>query len=489
MALNRILLSILLAAVASCSFAKPYPSLIRVSPATFVTGGTNITYVLNEAGSTVTIEILNAGNAVVATFAGTAVRGDNTVHWDGTANNAGGAAIALGAYKVRITAASNVAAAWTEFSSNAATDTVLTTVYKTLYPSFAPISMLIQPAQTSDNFGKVVCLTGNTQTIATNPCQAGITLNGALLTTDGTNGYASRLLRGDLDPAIGNSGSEVDYWGACFDPTTTEGIWIASQAGANKGFYAANSVADATTRLADPTNITGGFPRSVAVRTEGANKFAFFASGTNTINKIQIDSVSGNLTGAATNIVSFADINRYGRKVKSDSAGNLYYGSRRNVSAGTGGALYRWSAAKVSAAPGTLLNEANADWNIQLPAASTNLSGPAITPAGDVYVYVCSDGIYTVGNASTATLSKTLGAADLVVPLVISNNTFGNDIESDPAGNIIVNAIGTTAVANSQAGFVRGFSPGGNSSMTVTAPSSQAINIAPTAAEDWALFR
>lgn len=474
-------------------FAIPYASQIRCNPTSIHQGASlTISYFINEAGGTATIQIVEAANPgnVVATFSGTANLGTNSVLWDGTNNNAGGTPVAPGNYRVKITVNANNPAGWTEFASNRSVGNFgpLAT-YNTIFNGFSGKDLIITWNTDSDAFGLIIA----TSAYITPSHAAGIVFNADTSMNDGADGFASRVLKGLRDglTTVGNQ----DVWGTAFDPDNPDAVFIAGQAGSGAdpgltGLYYGTPLTSSTLVDADPTDInSAALPRTVALLKEGTKKYAYFAQGNSIIFKVEVGS-DNTLIGTGQNIMSLATTTRYSKDIEFDSSGNLYWASRRTTGE-TGGAVYRWNNSQIlGLPPSPTLTEANAVWNVQAGSNMLSCLGVAITPSGDVYTAFAGGterGIYYVGNVATPTLTKTLTTADRVVDFTTIGtgwtlSAFGANLKSDIAGNLYVVCTSTEQL--------RAFGPGGNTSVAIVAPVSQNITITtpPTGMDRWELY-
>lgn len=122
------------------------------------------------------------------------------------------------------------------------------------------------------------------------------------------------------------------------------------------------------------------------------------------------------------------------------------------------------------------------------------LTGPAISPTdGNVYVAAGAatnaagaetNGIYLVGNASDATINRTLGLTDRIVDTFAMNWNVGgtyHQVVTDPVGNIVY--------IERQQEQLRMYTPGGTSEITIPAPDSQAFTVVtPSNVDNWSLY-
>jgi hypothetical protein len=446
-----------------------------------------ITYYINEAGGTATIDIIKVSDlSGVASFPGTATLGLNTVVWDGTVDNAGGADVPVGNYRVKITVAATKSVGWAEVASNSSVGNYATpaTTYQTLWDGFSSMEMVIPNNPDKDSFGYILASTGAS---VVPRIHGHVVFNPDLSLTNGGDGQ-------DLWMEYPGTPLDVDYtlcWGNCSDPDDADYMWVAGQSFAPQtsvvmyGKYNDEIATEATNGI---TVLDGA--RDIAVCNESSTKYAYVAQGTNVLFKVTI---SGNLlTGTPVDILECTNIGRYSKGVDVDSDGNLYYSSRRDNSGGTNGAIYRWSAATAQAATAGSLNEANSDWDIQFPVGTLNVEGVAFDPSGNVYGIAAGDsdgsirGIYLLGNKSLTSNKKTLTTGDRIIPFTdYSWSTYGCSVQSDYAGNLI--AVNRT---NEE---IRAYTPGGTSNVPITAPASQNFEVEappppPLAARNWELY-
>ena len=208
-------------------FAVPFASQSGVSDTTLSPGkGCDISYFINQAGGTATIQIVDkVTEAVAASFSGAATKGTNNVSWDGTVNNAGGANLPLGEYRVKITVDATETAGWTEINSNHSVGDYVPdaawsdTIYNTLWDGFSGMEMLIATNPDRDAFGYVLCVS----------CWGTQALGGHVV----FNQDLSLALPGDGQTFYlafpGTVDSNYDIWGNCFDPVELNRAWAAGQ--------------------------------------------------------------------------------------------------------------------------------------------------------------------------------------------------------------------------------------------------------------------
>ncbi|MEO8376940.1 MAG: FlgD immunoglobulin-like domain containing protein [Candidatus Sumerlaeota bacterium] len=499
---TAILTGILVAGTVGTAMAIPFPSGIRTASTNLaLSAGTTITYNLNQAAATATIEVRDSGNAVVATFAGTTTVGVNSVVWNGTANNAGGAAVPIGTgYRFRVAVTGTEAAGWARYKANGASTSVPIIGDQDLATNWFPKGLAVSTDPDSDFFGNPMVGFGAS---GTQPAAAVIEFRSDLEVKASDNGLASRVLRHPQDDGVAPVPASYTTWGMYWDPSNSNTLWTAGQSNSGEAEFlfgtASAGVLPTNATNADPGNAVRGInqnPRGIAIQTISGTKYGFLCRGNQIIDVVTINgsnqfaSYVGNIL-AATGWTSANT--RYSKNARFDSAGNFYWGSQRvNTTVGAeNGKLYRWSAATLAAAiasPGTTpLTEANADWKItsNVAAANQRLAGFAINPANDVYVITVGNGMYNVGNITTTPL--TVGVSSLTPVLLNTDFRTGANINGgtsefwfDAAGNLIhIDGSGENISA---------FSPGGASSQAYTAPPSQTFQISATGVSDWNLM-
>jgi hypothetical protein len=488
--MKRFIFTIMILAIASTVMSAPYASRISVDKFQMSQGGNlTINYFINEAGGTATINIIKVSDSsVVATFTGTATKGVNSVVWHGTVDNAGGAQVPAGNYRVKISLSATKPAGWAEIASNSSLGNYVpianATIYQTLWDGYSGKEWLISKNTELDSFGYLLVSTSYTVP----PFFGHVVFNPDLSCYDGGNGQTTWL----NFPGTPASATTTAVWGNCFDPDDPNYVWVCGQTGSTNVFYAkwndatlVDKTGGATAELANA--------RDISVRKEGATKYAYVTNGNSTLYKCTLDA-SNIVQASPVNIFGLTDTLRYGKGVDFDSNGNLYWTSRYNNStSGNGGAVYRWDKSQVEAATAGSLTEANATWEVFIP--GSNSEGAAITPDGNVYAGCTNEdpandgslrGIYLIGNISSATNKKTLTVSDRIYPFYGTDYAsafsalFG--ISSDCAGNLYV----TDTLAEQ----VRCIGPGGTTNVAVVAPSSQNVEIVAgsLAVKNWAIY-
>lgn len=479
----------LVVGMASSAFAVPYASQIKIdSTAGNVQPGTSvdISYYLNESADTVLIEILDENDAVVASFAGTATQGLNTVSWDTTEDNDGVSDVVDEGpeFKVRVTVDANKTAGWSFFAINQ-TSTIAADFYsqapndvlnpKNLFARYRPHGLIIGTNQELDTFGLILTTSSDDGTQAS-PHAAVVVLNSDLTIPQGsTAGLDSRVLRHPNE----NTPSNVapirpgfqDVWGIAEDPLNPGSYFVGGQ----------GSIANGVSQLlygTYPGNLADisatadlGAPRGIAVIENGGNREIFLAVTNNRIDRAAIDG-SNQLVGPPVNILGIATPTLYSRAVFVDSLGNLYYVARQ-------GEVHRWPASVVATATTAgSLTDSNRDWFVS-GAGVVGAQNVVEMPNGDIVLAATGTAgsanplrLYNLGNAASATpTSATVLTTDAFFEVTATlHSNYAAQAYADAFGNIYF------ANANNMFGIF-GISPGGTTNTTVTAPLSQNFSI------------
>ncbi len=491
--MRKHLLILAMLMIATCAFAVPFASQIKPAETLILKGsGTTINYFVNQAGGSATIEIIKqSDSSVVATFAGTAAKGVNSIVWDGTDNNAGGTEIGTGFYRVQITVDASATAGWVEIASNNSLGNYVPVgnpaIYNTLWDGFSPMEWLISQNPDEDSFGYMMVSTSYYD-----PHVHGfVVFNPDLSCNDGSDGSNTWLNY----PTTLSGEEYTTVWGCCFDPEDPDYVWAVGQLDASVmyGKWNASTLTDVTNANTDVL-----YARDIAVTMQGSDKYAYVANASAPANvwKCLIESGVISSSTPPVNVLGLTDTNHYSKGVDFDSNGNLYFTSRYNdSSSGDGGVVYRWDKATIEAATAGSLTEANASWEVFLP--GSNAEGIAITPSGDVYAAIANSdstgndgsfrGIYYVGNVATASNKKTLTVSDRVYAFygtdyATAPSAYGLGIATDYAGNIYYDD------RNDE--VVRCVGPEGTTSVEVVAPLSQTLEIREGSldAKTWAIY-
>lgn len=471
-----------LAMMSAVAFAGPFASRIAMDSTTVAESqGTTITYVLNEGADSVSIEIKNSANATVATFAGTATQGLNTVIWNGTVDNAGGAAVPAGTgYYAAITVNVTSNPAFHKYAENLSGAGGNGQVFA----GFSPNVVLNFADQLSDNFG--VVLAGSSFA----PYSSGIQFRTDLLTLDGANGLSDR---GPIHPSDPGGVENGSLWGLAQDPDDENILWGVGQDGtvAQQWFRGdvTSGIAGSPLALADhPTTPAGGlFPRNCAIWKNGVDKYLLFTRSNGVLGRIKLGATTFEPATPGPdfsgNLLALAVPGQYSKDVKVDENGNVYWVAKLTAPAPF---LYRWDFADVQAAPGVPLTEANATWAVDFPTTVTNAMGVNFTN-GRVYVAtatVASTGqIYDLGPTSQASV---VGIAGVSVGTQLTSGLNNPDVNTTYSA-LGADAFGNLIAFDRSSERIQAYTTGGNSSYTVRAPLSQVFDIVtpPLKVGDW----
>lgn len=473
--------------------AVPYASQIRVGSKYLDNGEPQlITYFINEAGGTSTIEIVDYyTSAIIAQFNAPAMLGVNQIIWDGTIDNQNGAAVPDGVYQVVISVNKNAPVGWTEISSNKPSlsnyDTVFSqsTVYSTLFNTFAPRELLISQDPNFDSFGfiKVITLNGFDESAGH------VGFNPDLSVLDGNDG-SNMTLNFPIPISVFSSGL---LWGNCFDPENQDLIWACGQE-ADLNVLSAHFEDEFLINMTNAnTSVTNA--RDIDVVIINGEKFAFITRDNSALHRVNV--TGSGLGVGSINVLGMTVNDRYSKGVDFDPNGNVYWTSRNRTTLtppGQGGAVFRWDADQIASASEGSLSENNAAWHITFPANACWIEGVAITPKGDVYAAVMNElsagndgslrGIYYLGKSSMQSNIRELTIDDRVIawPGTTSYfNTIYTGISADYAGNIYY--------ANYTLGNINVWGPGGNTTMIVPSPKSQIFSIGLLSADVlWSIY-
>lgn len=473
----------------------PWAGIVRVSDTTSqISVGIDISYELSFDADSVTIDILDSGDNVVATFAGTATSGPNTVSWDGTVDNAGGADVPTGTdYKVRVTVDNNAAAGWAEvvkYIGNNATGTDPLATYPYF---FSPQGFITFTDQTSDFYGISLVRTSSTTTNAHS--------GSIIVTPDMAPQSDIATLFDSLSTALVNRTTPTasgSVWGAAIVPGTNNILYAGQATGdpTTGDYHLAVNTADALQVDATNVGIAGlpGNPRSVTIIPDGVDLFGYATSGAGVVQKFPLDA-TGAPTGAGFNIIDASLVGLYSLAVTTDSADNLYWVARAGGASSGETTIYRFPAATVAAIDldtDPKLSAASADWTITFDASAPARFGvtpifkgdSVFVPAGLANGNSADFALYLIGDVSTTPLTKNILPADVVFSIVGGNNMnalYGPG-NFDPVGNFFV--------ANRSPETVTYYTPGGVTSNATVAPDSQTFDIAdaPLSSTNWDLY-
>jgi hypothetical protein len=458
----------------------PYAGLIRVSDKFPPVGaGCDITYVLPfDATSSATINILDSVDTVVATFPGDAKGGMNTVAWDGTVDNAGGADVPMAqGYKVQIAIYNNTADGWYEAAFNSSVWSSGAYGWPgNIFTDFSPNIASAQTKQNSDLFGLIHVPSAYAG--STNATAAMIQFRGDLQPLSG-DGFADRVLRQPSEP----NGSGA-IWGTAILPDSDTFALVGQ--GTDTIYYTAGKGTDVNAVNADGGYVLLGNPRSGAVLDEDAQLWRYATAGNSVIDKVPINSDAIS-TSPTVNVMSAAslDLTLYAKDIKFDSQGNLYWVSRDSR-------MFRWSNAAVKAiktASDAKLTSDGAQWDITLNAALAckRTMGVGFS-CGKVYLLAADASnptnqvIYEVGEVTNSTIGdKELQASDIVYnPGARKIDGTYCALPGDAVQNFVINNRGWETISL--------LTPGGETLITTTAPDSQKMDIGYSSVRDWFLF-
>jgi hypothetical protein len=277
------------------------------------------------------------------------------------------------------------------------------------------------------------------------------------------------LLGADLAPVLGNGGGAANVrgqhpekatpgnfalWKTDIDPLDPDILWWGGQTDPAKAGYLNIGAQNAADIDLDSTSSWSNalFPRGFAIGVnDNSERVAFVAMG-NVLYRIAMDTTPPYTLSAAPEILTPATLEgqaRYAMDVNVDAAGNVYHLTRLPDGDGR---LYRWNKADVDAAPGVLLDETNAAWNVIAPVNSVNFNALHIDRlTGEVYVANASGanprGIYRVGNVADDELASNpyqLTTDDMIInyadstlfPAAYSSSQLGHGIATDWQGNL-----------------------------------------------------
>lgn len=490
---KRILaLTAALAFSAGTAIAIPYASQIRATNTSPALGSsTTISYILNMEADSVEIEIVDAADAVVASFSGPTAWGHNSVVWDLTDDNDGGNPVTPEEdYRIRVNVDADNPEEWNWFAINQSPDHLddywneppLDEInHKNLFNRVRGHSVNIPWDQDSDTFG-LVLLTSSHSAGTADPGHGKVVkvttdLRPPLDSVDGGRDTAVLRHPNSDDP---DSHTFQDTWYMTEDPLNPEYYYVAGQATSGIRVYYGH--------INDHTGVQvlgdGPATRTVAARADGDDRILYFSHGNNTIDRAVVDANNEITEDDLVNILDIGE-NLYSKHVMLDADGNLYWLSRV-------GWVYRWPASLVETATEEGdLTDANADWVVDATGIDSRdgveLYELAETPDGDIIVST-QEGLVNLGNRSQASVNVAIDGTDAFFafpPELPLDTSFASGIYSDAFGNIYF----TKGATGTDLGYAAA-SPGGQSSTSVTAPLSQTLNVnpEPTDARMWHLY-
>jgi hypothetical protein len=432
----------------------------------------DIEYRLSTAADSVTIDVLPSGGTIpVASFAGTTDVGVNTVTWNGTTDNAGGALVTTGDYVLRIRVQSSGPGDWSLVRSN-------TTVggggdletLPTLFPARGAVAE-VNPENAS--FGQIF--------LSLSSGGSGGTHGVLRLYSDLELVEGGALILDDLD-WVGAGESNESPWGMAVAPDGE--IWASGQG--NVEIARGQPDGSGDTDVAG-TESSVQSPRDVLLTGTGSGRILRWIQGNQTDGAVYRASIGEASTLSAVSVVEEVDGSSgqgfFGRGLASDDGGNVYLlvGDPQLLGFTD---VYRFDSATLATGPWPL-NVSQASWDVTIDgAASLRGSGIAIdhgdqTNPDDDIVYALvplsssggeEAGIYRVGVSGTPSLVTTVGSADRVVDLsseVLSDQL--TDLACDYGGNLILEDPFNEVV------WV--FSPPGTSDVTTPGPSSEVLAV------------
>ena len=446
------------------SYAGPYAGLVKVDDTSIMEGdGLNISYVLSYEADSANIEIIDATKNVIASFAGTANAGLNTVPWDGTDDNSGGTVVAAAdGCKIRVEVANSDVAGWVIAASNSSSA-------GTLFSGFSPNTAKVQLDEDRDTFGTILvpsCYSAHAGCIVLQPDLSPVT----------GDGYDSRVFRHPNDGGAPGNGA---IWGLDYLPDSD----VLIGCGQDTYWYIAGTETDTNASDASNGQTLLTSPRDVEVVDEDGQLWAYSCGSSSVIDKFKINS-AGIAQATSVNVLSPTSMGAsyYSKDLEFDAAGNMYWVSRD-------GYLYRWSSALVKDVTDALSAQvisASADWVVDVTTALTNRRCLGCTIVGDMVYLGAADAatstnfsLYEVGNVGTSSLTKTITSTDQVFIASdnLANGTYGN-IDTDPVGNLITH--------NRAPEEIWLLTPGGETVITTIAPLSQTFDITPyTSVRNW----
>jgi hypothetical protein len=461
-----------LSMTASQVAAVPYASQIRFGETQinkFL--NTDLLYTLNEDADAVTVEVYNlTDDVVVRTYQFEAPDpetqvGRHAISWDNRDEE--GNLLPLGPDQFTIRVRVQKTDGSTTWTRNTANSSGKATPQQSLFAGYSANDLEIPTDPTSDQFGLLFVSHSYTPSGV-----AGVVLLGADLAPVLGNGGGAANVRGQ-HPEKATPGNFA-LWKTDIDPLDPDILWWGGQTAPAKAGYLNIGAQNAADIDLDSTSSWSNalFPRGFAIGVnDNSERVAFVAMG-NVLYRIAMDTTPPYTLSAAPEILTPATLEgqaRYAMDVNVDAAGNVYHLTRLPDGDGR---LYRWNKADVDAAPGVLLDETNAAWNVIAPVNSVNFNALHIDRlTGEVYVANASGanprGIYRVGNVADDELASNpyqLTTDDMIInyadstlfPAAYSSSQLGHGIATDWQGNLY-----TTNRAGEE---IHSFSPPGRAS-------------------------
>jgi SAM-dependent methyltransferase len=454
--------------------AGPFASQIQWSAASanFQVQTVDIEYRLNAAADTVTIEVLPSGGSTsVASFAGTADVGWNTVTWNGSTDNAGGPLVPAGDFVLRIRAQSSGPADWSLVRSNSTVggggdlETLpnlfpargVATEVDPENPAFGQI-FLSQSSGGSDNTHGVLRLFSDLELVE-----------------------GGALILDDLD-WVGTGTSNESPWGMAVAPDGE--IWASGQGDVEIARGQPDGTGDTDVAGSESTVLS---PRDVLLVGTGSGRVLRWIQGNQTEGAVYRASIGDAPSLSGVTVVKEIDGSSgqgfFGRNLAADDGGNVYLlvGDPQPLGITD---VYRFDAATLAAGPWPL-NVSQASWDVTIDGgASLRGSGVGIdhgdqTDPDDDIIYALvplnssfgeEAGIYRVGISGTPTLVTTVSSAERVVDLSsVALSDQLTDLACDFGGNLILEDPFNEVV--------HVHSPPGPSDVTVPGPSSQVLAV------------
>ncbi|CAN5236883.1 hypothetical protein BH09SUM1_BH09SUM1_29090 [soil metagenome] len=465
----------LMAAAPSTSRANVYASALSATD-----GGANyaISFRLNEAATSVTVEVLDNTLAVVKTIAGGALaKGANTVNWDKTNNSS--VAVPSGTYTFRVVAADSTGHAdWFKISDDTSAQTQF----------FSAKGVQVNKNQASDFFGRVYVAENAGQTgsggrltgvAGTNDGIFVLSADLADITSQGNSAYASAVgwtssASSPYALALSDDGflyisdwtdTNAQVWVMQENALTTTPTALFGPDAIGVGGIRNNGTADYQGSIQmlrafgtgsgkylmtidEDITVAGANPGSI-LRYDVGNAVTNY----NTVPTVVYDdTVNGDLIKNAENGFSF------------DPAGNIWISQYRATDGAAVPSLIRYNTT-------TSAVDFNSFNNLPGPFNASNRGKNAINPAGNTLALSASASLRILDiTAFPPTLTKTIGATEGYS----GTNTY--QLDWDAAGNLY--SVSTSAER------LRVFSPPGANTFTTSSPTAAAMTIVADV-QDW----